>query len=86
MQTRESSVRVRVQLTAPLFSQSDLAAARDRFYPNWWIHKVSGDRPAVTDRPSYWVTCRNDTERELALASKPHFLDVYITVAGRDRH
>lgn len=62
------------------FSEEDLALARDRFFPNWWLHQVSEDWPQVTDMPHYLVTCADEAERELALASKPRYLSARIKV------
>lgn len=56
------------------FSEIDIALARDRFYPNWWLHIVNDGRVDVTDQPSYWVACDSEQEKELARASKPDFL------------
>jgi hypothetical protein len=67
------------------FSDRDLALARDRFYPNWWIHKVSEGRSVITDMPSYTLVCADEEERELALASKPHFLDAQVTLSSAVR-
>ncbi|HWP33467.1 MAG TPA: hypothetical protein VNL97_06935 [Solirubrobacterales bacterium] len=64
------------------FSESDLASARDRFYPYWWLHKVSEKRTVITDMPSYTLVCANEAERELALASKPRYLDAHVMLSS----
>jgi hypothetical protein len=56
------------------FNSSELSEAVERFYPNWWIHETSASN--VSDRPQYRVVVRSDRERELALACKPHYIDV----------
>lgn len=55
------------------FSQKDLETARDRFYPEWWLHLTHARR---TDMPRYLVVCRSREDEDLALASKPDYLDV----------
>lgn len=67
-------------MTLPKFSENDLASARDRFYPQWWIHQVSESRTVITDMPVYRLTCQDESERDLALASKPHFLKAEVTI------
>lgn len=71
---------------AQRYSESDLASARDRFYPYWWIHKVSEQRSTITDMPSYRLVCVNEAERELALASKPRFLEAQVTLCSAGDH
>ena len=68
------------------FSDHDLALARDRYYPYWWLHKVSEGRSLVTDMPTYSLVCADESERELALASKPPFLEAQVTLSPDRRH
>ena len=60
------------------FTADELAAATDRFYPNWWIHRTSVAE--VSDRPEYCVIVHDDREHRLALACKPPYLDVTVNL------
>lgn len=55
------------------FSQKELASARDRFYPEWWLHRA---RTRMADVPRYLVVVNTEEDEALALASKPDYLDV----------
>lgn len=55
------------------YSPKQLATARDRFYPEWWLHQA---RTRMADVPRYLVVVNSEEDAELAMASKPDYLDV----------
>ncbi len=55
------------------YSEKDLVTARDRFYPDWWLHEAT---TRMADTPHYLVRCGTREEQALALASKPEYLSV----------
>jgi len=59
------------------FSEQQLSMARDRFYPEWWLHEAQS---RMSDVPRYLVICRSEEDEALALAAKPDFLDVRLTL------
>jgi hypothetical protein len=53
-----------------------IAAARDRFYPDWWMFR--NPQAPAGERPGYRVVCRDEEELELAYLSRPPHVDATI--------
>jgi hypothetical protein len=63
--------------TAEGLDEPELLAARDRYYPGWWIYAhLAPSELSASLRPLYHVVCDTDHDLRLAEASKPPFVDV----------
>jgi hypothetical protein len=61
---------------APRFSEAVLRIARTRFYPNWWTHATDVRGPS--NPPRYHVVVHTQRDAQLALASRPAFVDAEV--------